>query len=362
MLGMILVVMVVATVVMLTVVVVRVVVVAMVSAVPTVRTVIVVARLVVVVVATVVLDLPALSLDEIEQAFRRLTRGLDPTTGRTVLDHHLGILDTLQSDTALQLSPGATIDATTVDICLRYFAMVFQKVAVIPTWIQGKAPTQFPSSVEAVLWPFHIEGRFILVVIRPNHTVQAFEPFGNLEKHFRTPIWEETRRSIEAAGKLVNGWKAQWNLHWTSLPLHSVEDSGIFCIANAAYTIAGHRLPYGSNFNFWRIACRSLMGFANTNEELATSKLFAHLHGCSQDAVSKALRETKDKTALAMLRTLVQGMNEEEHYLDNRRGRREHRIQLAAVERLKYLLTRMETLDEIVPAIMDMGGATEPEG
>lgn len=82
-------------------------------------------------------------------------------------------------------------------------------------------------------------------------------------------------------------------------------DSGIFCIANAAYTIAEHLLTTTMNADFWRTVCWSLIELTKDNKHFATSKASAHLPDRSTPAVSQAVRQTKYDEGLAVLNIII---------------------------------------------------------
>jgi hypothetical protein len=133
---------------------------------------------------------------------------------------------------------------------------------------------------EAILWPFIIDRHFILRVIRPNCTATILDSMGTGEMY--AGIVAQQFAKYEA-------WKYWEVIVGQSAPQGNTSDCGVSCIADAAYIIARQPLPTAVNVNFWRIACWSAMGLADTGDDFAESKHFGDFHGCSHDEIAKAI-------------------------------------------------------------------------
>lgn len=257
---------------------------------------------------------------DIDARFFALTDGLSATEKRAWLCQDLGIIDrSLQVDSADSiLDPTKRRVATTaVDACVRLFAKPYTNVvAAIPTWTnRGKdlggdndaidhlrelniaMLTDGGKALKAILWPFLIDNHFVLCVIRPNLIATILDSMGTVEAHINV-VKTALAESAWKEWKVVVGVSGTQNMTC---------DSGIFCIANAAYTIAEHPLTTTMNADFWRTVCWCLIELAKDNKHFATSVASADLPGCSTPAVSQAVRQTKYDEGLAVLNMIIDG-------------------------------------------------------
>lgn len=154
-------------------------------------------------------------------------------------------------------------------------------------------------ALKAVIWPFLITNHFILCIIRPDYTATILDSMGNGGKFIDIVRQQLDKYEAWRQWRVVVGWSALQN---------NMNDCGVYCIANAAFTIANRPLPSTINVDFWRIAWWSAMGMADADNDLAQSAFFENLHGCSSpDDVLGALRRIQNDDGLAVLRTLATG-------------------------------------------------------
>lgn len=256
---------------------------------------------------------------DIDARFFALTDGLSGTEKRAWLCQDLGIIDRSRVDAAESiLDPTKRrVTTTAVDACVGFFGKPYTNVvATIPTWTNlGKdlggdddaidhlrelniaMLTDGVKELKAILWPFLIDNHFVLCVIRPNFIATILDSMGTVEAHINV-VKTALAKSAWKEWKAVVGVSGTQNITC---------DSGIFCIANAAYTIAEHPLTTTMNADFWRTVCWSLIELTKDNKHFATSKASAHLPDRSTPAVSQAVRQTKYDEALAVLNIIIDG-------------------------------------------------------
>lgn len=158
-------------------------------------------------------------------------------------------------------------------------------------------PAKISSHTDCEFWPFLIDNHFVLCVIGPNFIATILDSMGTVEAHINV-VKTAVAKSAWKEWKAVVGVSGTQNITC---------DSGIFCIANAAYTIAEHPLTTTMNADFWRTVCWSLIELTKDNKHFATSKASAHLPDRSTPAVSQAVRQTKYDEGLAVLNIIIDG-------------------------------------------------------
>lgn len=254
----------------------------------------------------------------LEAEYDALIDGVRDAELRAALNKDMGVYDGSESDIESFLSPGCWLDNTTVDACVRLFTTPFSKQMVsLPTWTQHMEDwggLQRPAiqrvnlamfaeggkALKAVIWPFLITNHFILCIIRPDYTATILDSMGNGGKFI-----DIVRQQLDK----YEAWR-QWRIVVGESALqNNMNDCGVYCIANAAFTIANRPLPSTINVDFWRVACWSAMGMADADTDLAQSPFFDYLRGpfTSVHHVLEALRRVQDDDGLAVLRTLAIG-------------------------------------------------------
>lgn len=252
---------------------------------------------------------------DIEGGFFLLTNGLSADAQKRSLLQSLDIFAGSEKDTTGYLEPNKWLSASTVDSCIQLFAKPFaQVVAVLPTWYQlihdqggysGRLLNDLNmamlkdggKTLKTIIWPFLIENRFVLCVIRPDYTATVLNSLG------------ATHGYLKVVKKVLatTAWK-EWDVvAGTSAKQGSSNDCGVYCIANAAYTIAEFKLPSNITVDFWRLTCWSAMGLRNDDKHLAKSAFFARLRGRTQGTVSQAIEQIKDAEGLPVLKVLADG-------------------------------------------------------
>lgn len=253
----------------------------------------------------------------LEAKYAALTDGLRDTELRASLNKDMGVYEGSESDVESFLSPECWLDNTTVDACIRLFTTPFSKQMVsLPTWNQPMEDfggVQRPArqrvnlamsaeggkALKAVIWPFLIANHFILCIIRPNGTATILDSMGRGARFVGIVQTQLAKYESWQHWRIMVGQSALQN---------NMNDCGIYCIANAAYTIANHPLPATINVDFWRIACWSAMGMADTDHDLAQSTFFYNLRDYSSpDHVIGPLRRIQNDHGLAVLETLAVG-------------------------------------------------------
>ncbi|KAK1828935.1 hypothetical protein QBC39DRAFT_384627 [Podospora conica] len=360
---------------------------------------------------------------ELDTWFDMLTKGFSEADKKMALDDYLNISNEsdMEEDTAKYLHPGHGLDQKAINASLKVFAIQYPwDVVVLPTLSQDleEAGWELPASemdnfdiamakndgkaLRAVLWPFLIDNHFVLCVIRPAANMATiFDSMG--VAHGETLV------------KRIKKWLdkyysfREWHLNLGLSPIQDgFADSGIYCIANAAYTIADHPIPEAISVPFWRIACWAAMGLSTTDDYIAAN-FFGHLQAPSHDAIVEGVSRAKDeKQGLAVLRKLAGGPPRkwwtyweqklssfilafdqvkearlaaerlplllpdldkiEEDFVEKcddldryeksstYYSRQEMIVQLAGVERLRSVVSRMEHLEDVIPAVATVMG------
>lgn len=343
---------------------------------------------------------------DIKGGFLLLTNGLSTHAKKKALLQSLDIFAGSEKDTTGYLEPNKWLSASTVDSCIQLFAKLFAEVvAVLPTWYQlihdqgGYSGNLLNNlnmamlkdggkTLRTVIWPFLIDNHFVLCVIRPNYTATVLNSLG------ATGVYLDVIKKVLA----TTAWK-EWDVVvGTSAQKGNSNDCGVYCIANAAYTIAEFKLPSKISVDFWRLTCWSAMGLENDDKHLAKSAFFARLRGRTQDTVSQAIEQMKDAEGLAVLKVLADGypvglwiywrdkvvdlvqafnkfqgtrlalpqvevdameaglikMMDDADRFERHCGmaRRELAIYMGAQEMLASVLSRMKSLDNLAPAIL----------